>query len=284
MSVEWALLEKYACLRVKAIEEQYLRELMISDKELWERGREKSERHQLMSGKENDLKNSDCMRFEDEECETSRDTSHSEREKCLLFEEEGEEWAMVTNEKVVFSLANESGDYLTISLLEQTLSEVLSISVAVVVAVAVMRWVQFHQWLMKTWEAGYCAFHVVEDHETRKEANVSHHSHSKSRSFIPHASTRVISLVWIEDSTMGCEPSRFSRKCSSDQSSLTHRERMPTNIPASEKRIDPEIANGNLTWINWVSVRIFSSLSNIFFSRVNGPSASTARHLPNTSQ
>ena len=44
-----------------------------------------------MSGKENDLKNSDCMRFEDEECETSRGASHSEREKWLLFEEEEEE-------------------------------------------------------------------------------------------------------------------------------------------------------------------------------------------------
>ena len=43
---------------------------------------------------------------------------------------------MVTNEKVVSSLASESEDYLTTLLLEQTLSEVLSISVA---AVAVMR-------------------------------------------------------------------------------------------------------------------------------------------------
>ena len=98
---------------------------------------------------------------------------------------------MVTNEKVVSSLASESEDYLTTLLLEQTLSEVLSILVAVVV----MRRVQFQQWLMKTWEAGYCAFHVAEDRETRREANESHHSDLKCKIYIPHVSTRVISLV-----------------------------------------------------------------------------------------
>jgi hypothetical protein len=48
---------------------------------------------------------------------------------------------------------NEAEDYLTIWLLGRTLSEVLLIYVVVVaVVVAVTRLVQFHQWLMKTWE------------------------------------------------------------------------------------------------------------------------------------
>ena len=56
-----------------------------------ERDTEKSERLQGMTGTENGLKTSDCMRLEDEEGETSTDTSHSERAKYLLSEREEEE-------------------------------------------------------------------------------------------------------------------------------------------------------------------------------------------------